>query len=92
MERAILALAFTGLCLARHNNALCALLSNNTFASRNIEHVCAGAEMDALDGMDLAARSSMEAKEYWVHLDVDGSLEKYPGLYEHQLDLHLLIR
>ncbi|KAL1598335.1 hypothetical protein SLS59_007019 [Nothophoma quercina] len=35
--------------------------------------------MDALDGMDLAARSSMEAKEYWVHLDVDGSLEKYPA-------------
>lgn len=35
--------------------------------------------MDALDGTDSAARFSMEAKEYWVHLDADGSLEKYPG-------------
>lgn len=35
--------------------------------------------MAAIDGMDLAARLSMEAKEYWVHLDAEGSLEKYPG-------------
>ena len=35
--------------------------------------------MDATDGMDCAARLSMEAKEYWVHLDAEGSLEKYPG-------------
>ncbi|KAH6644474.1 peptidase M24, structural domain-containing protein [Boeremia exigua] len=35
--------------------------------------------MDAFDGMDLAARLSMEAKEYWVHLDAEGPLEKYPA-------------
>ncbi|XPS75458.1 Xaa-Pro dipeptidase [Ascochyta lentis] len=35
--------------------------------------------MEALDGMDLAARLNMEEKEYWVHLDADGSLEKYPA-------------
>ena len=40
--------------------------------------------MDALDGMDLAARLSTEAKEYWVHLDAEGSLEKYPGAYGHE--------
>lgn len=38
--------------------------------------------MDATDGMDCAARLSMEAKEYWVHLDAEGSLEKYPGAYQ----------
>jgi Xaa-Pro dipeptidase len=41
--------------------------------------VCAGVKMEAIDGTDLAARLSVEAKEYWVHLDTDGSLEKYPG-------------
>ncbi|KAF1923191.1 uncharacterized protein M421DRAFT_425999 [Didymella exigua CBS 183.55] len=35
--------------------------------------------MDASDSMDCAARSGMEAKEYWVHLDAEGSLEKYPA-------------
>ncbi|UPX16723.1 Xaa-Pro dipeptidase [Ascochyta rabiei] len=35
--------------------------------------------MEALDGMDLAERLSMDAKEYWVHLDADGPLEKYPA-------------
>jgi hypothetical protein len=38
--------------------------------------------MDAIDGMGCAARLSMEAKEYWVHLDAEGSLEKYPGVYQ----------
>ncbi|KAF3043566.1 hypothetical protein E8E11_008104 [Didymella keratinophila] len=35
--------------------------------------------MDATDGMDCAASLSTEAKEYWVHLDAEGSLEKYPA-------------
>ncbi|KAG9200414.1 hypothetical protein G6514_007086 [Epicoccum nigrum] len=35
--------------------------------------------MEALDGMDLSARLSSVAKEYWVHLDAEGSFEKYPA-------------
>ncbi|KAF3041108.1 hypothetical protein E8E12_006575 [Didymella heteroderae] len=35
--------------------------------------------MDATDGMDCAARLGIDAKEYWVHLDAEGSLEKYPA-------------
>ncbi|KAJ4310089.1 hypothetical protein N0V94_008621 [Neodidymelliopsis sp. IMI 364377] len=35
--------------------------------------------MEVIDGTELAARLSMEAKEYWVHLDADGPLEKYPA-------------
>jgi hypothetical protein len=47
--------------------------------------------MDATDGMDCAARLSMEAKEYWVHLDAEGSLEKYPGGYQQGYTMHSLI-
>lgn len=43
------------------------------------EVVCAVVKMEVVNGMDLAARLSMEAKEYWVHLDADGSFERYPG-------------
>ncbi|KAF2999474.1 hypothetical protein E8E13_008400 [Curvularia kusanoi] len=35
--------------------------------------------MEAFDGMDLTARMSSVAKEYWVHLDAEGSFEKYPA-------------
>lgn len=46
--------------------------------------------MDATDSMDCAARLSMEAKEYWVHLDAEGSLEKYPGRYQQSCIMHSL--
>lgn len=42
--------------------------------------------MEALDGRNLAARSSMELKEYWVHLDAEGVFEKYPGKYQYQYE------
>lgn len=35
--------------------------------------------MAAIDGLALAARLSMEANDYWVHLDAETSFEKYPG-------------
>jgi hypothetical protein len=47
--------------------------------------------MEALDEMDLTTRLSSVAKEYWVHLDADGSFEKYPGKYPHKCDARLLI-
>lgn len=47
--------------------------------------------MEAIDGMDCAARLSMEAKEYWVHLDAESSLEKYPGWYEQSYSKKSLI-
>lgn len=47
--------------------------------------------MEVLDGMDLAARLSLEAKEYWVHLNAEGPFEKYPGEYPHNHNPHLLI-
>lgn len=46
--------------------------------------------MDAADGMDCAARLSLDAKEYWVHLDAEGSLEKYPGGYQRGCNMHSL--
>lgn len=35
--------------------------------------------MQVLDATSLAERLKWEAKEYWLHLDADTPLEKYPG-------------
>lgn len=35
--------------------------------------------MEALNAMDLAKRLQWEAQGYWLHLEADSSLEKYPG-------------
>lgn len=46
--------------------------------------------MNATDGMSRAAGLSMEAKEYWVHLDAEGSFEKYPGRHGQYYSMQLL--
>jgi hypothetical protein len=54
------------------------------------------ARMEVLDATSLAERLKWEAKEYWLHLEADTPLEKYPGKgtkYEHfQLLLTLFQR
>jgi len=70
---------------------LCAPLNTCRTCPRNIVDLCAGVEMEYFDGMELATRLSMEAKEYWVHLDAEGPLEKYPGQSRHQCGVRPLI-
>ncbi len=84
-------LALTGSALQCHNNSLCAAEELSQLPSRKNQDAGVGAKMEASDGTDLAARSSMEAKEYWVHLDAEGPLEKYPGQFEHRYDVRSLI-
>jgi Xaa-Pro dipeptidase len=35
--------------------------------------------MEVLDATRLAERLKWEAKEYWVHLEAESPLDKYPG-------------
>jgi Xaa-Pro dipeptidase len=35
--------------------------------------------MEALDSTTLAARLHGQANEYWLHLEAEGPMEKYPG-------------
>lgn len=35
--------------------------------------------MEVLDASSLAERLKWEAEEYWLHLEADSPLEKYPG-------------
>jgi hypothetical protein len=35
--------------------------------------------MEALDPTSLAARLECEANQYWLHLEAEGPLDKYPG-------------
>jgi Xaa-Pro dipeptidase len=35
--------------------------------------------MEVLDAISLAERLEWEAKEYWLHLEAETPLDKYPG-------------
>lgn len=37
-------------------------------------------KMEVLDATSLVERLNWEAKEYWLHVEADSPLEKYPGL------------
>jgi Xaa-Pro dipeptidase len=39
--------------------------------------------MEVLDASNLAERLKWEAKEYWLHLEAETPLEKYPGEHLH---------
>lgn len=41
--------------------------------------------MEFVNGKDLVASNGMEAKDYWVHVDAEGPLEKYPGQSVHEM-------
>lgn len=43
--------------------------------------------MEVLDATSLADRLKWEAKEYWLHLEAEGPLDKYPGKQSNRLQL-----
>jgi|TARA_R110002003_G_scaffold107_4_gene8967 hypothetical protein len=50
-------------------------ISSTSAARRDGESV----RMEVLDATSLAERLKWEAKEYWLHLEAETPLEKYPG-------------
>ena len=76
-----LARGFTGeLSRQRFNNPSHALFAKNILLqlqrlSRHGESV----RMEVLDATSLAERLKWEAKEYWLHLEAESPLDKYPG-------------